>query len=115
MRGAVSGSLVVSLSMRYVPRMVSLVVASRAEVTARREDSRFGVAGGCLVSSLHYLIVSIVVATRAELTAIREESCFGVAGGLLIRFRRQQSGNCIACKCLCFGDRVMKLIRRKTQ
>ena len=80
MRGAVSGSLAVAFPVLYITFLVSLVVA-----------------------------------TRAELTAIREESCFGVAGGLLIRFRRQQSGNCIACKRLCFGDQVMKLMRRKTQ
>ena len=83
MSGAVSGSLAVALPVLYITFLVSLVVATRAELTAICEGSRFGVAGGCLASSLYYLMVSLVVATRAELTARCEGSRFGVAGGFL--------------------------------
>ena len=63
--------------------MVSLAVATRAELTTRCEGSRFGVAGSFPTNSLHYPMVSLVVTTQVELT-VRCEGCrFGVAGGLL--------------------------------
>ena len=37
----------------YIPLMVSLVVATRAELTARYEWSCLGVAGGFLINALH--------------------------------------------------------------